>query len=79
MQAKGVFSIPTIDVCEHLLRCYFLHVHVLLPVVNAHTFLTEYVNGGPSNINLMLLWATFLAGSHVGLLYFRVYTFLWLI
>ncbi|KIN02931.1 hypothetical protein OIDMADRAFT_144085 [Oidiodendron maius Zn] len=63
LHAKGVFLIPPIQVCEKLIRCFFVHVHLTLPVVDAKDFLTRYVDGGPMSVNLMLLWSVFLAAS----------------
>lgn len=64
LQAKGCLLIPPSELCDELLRCYFLHVHMSLPLLNGSDLLHRYVEGGPMNVNLMLLWAIFLAGSH---------------
>ncbi|RDW59085.1 hypothetical protein BP5796_12009 [Coleophoma crateriformis] len=63
MEAKGVFSIPSKETCDVLIRNYLLHVHLWLPVVDMKNFLSQYNAGGPASLNLLLLWAVLLAGS----------------
>ncbi|KAG8161013.1 hypothetical protein KVR01_009277 [Diaporthe batatas] len=59
VRSKGVFSLPSDQVCEALLKAYFHHVHPILPVVDAVAVLTTFRSGGPSAINLLLLWSMF--------------------
>lgn len=72
MDAKGVFTVPPEPVCNALFRCYFLNVHHYLPIINVRKFFLSYIDEGPISINLMLLWAIFLAASDVSF-------YLWLI
>jgi hypothetical protein len=67
LEAKGVFDVPSTDVCDALVRDYFHHVHALLPVIDAGNFLSQYVSRGVSSMNLLLLWSVFLAAANVGL------------
>ena len=39
LRYKGVFSVPPKGACDILVRLYFLHVHPLLPILDATTFL----------------------------------------
>ncbi|KAF5718568.1 c6 transcription factor [Fusarium mundagurra] len=63
LEAKGVFALPTTDICDKLIKGFFSHVHPWFPVIDATDFLTKYVNGGPTNVDLALLWAVLMAGS----------------
>ena len=65
LEAKGVFAVPTTDVCDKLIRGFFSHVHPWFSVIDAADFLTKYANGGPTNVDLVLLWAVLMAGSEV--------------
>lgn len=64
MRAKGALTIPIGEVCDELIRAFFLHVYPSIPIVNAADFLTRYLNHGCASINLLLLWAIFLAASN---------------
>ncbi|KAF4442283.1 C6 transcription factor [Fusarium acutatum] len=63
LEAKGVFALPRTDICDKLIKGFFSHVHPWFPVIDATDFLTKYANGGPTNVDLMLLWAVLMAGS----------------
>ena len=65
LRRKGAFSLPSEDVCDDLVRYYFHHVHYLFPVVDAISFLNEYVKNGCQNISLLLIWSMFLAAANV--------------
>ncbi|RBR08217.1 hypothetical protein FVER53590_05588 [Fusarium verticillioides] len=63
LEAKGVFALPATDICDKLIKGFFSHVHPWFPVIDATDFLTKYANGGPTNVDLLLLWAVLMAGS----------------
>ncbi|RGP80770.1 fungal transcription factor regulatory middle homology region [Fusarium longipes] len=63
LEAKGVFALPRTDICDKLIRGFFSHVHPWFPVIDAAKFLTKYGNGGPTDVDLVLLWAVLMAGS----------------
>ncbi|KAG9505227.1 hypothetical protein J7337_002193 [Fusarium musae] len=63
LEAKGVFALPVTDICDKLIKGFFSHVHPWFPVIDATDFLTKYANGGPTNVDLVLLWAVLMAGS----------------
>ncbi|KAF4979171.1 hypothetical protein FZEAL_4544 [Fusarium zealandicum] len=66
LRYKGVFSVPSRDVCDTLIRTYFLHVHPVLPILDASTFLAQFTQHGCSNVNLLLLWSMiFMAAGFV--------------
>ncbi|KAI1167622.1 fungal-specific transcription factor domain-containing protein [Nemania serpens] len=66
LRSKGVFSVPNESVCQALLKAYFIHIHPILPVVDAAAVLTSFRNGGASAVNLLLLWSMFsVAANHV--------------
>ncbi|OAL30558.1 hypothetical protein AYO22_01510 [Fonsecaea multimorphosa] len=64
LQSKGAFDLPSIDVCDSLIRAYFEHVHPLLPIIDASHFLSQYTLKGASSMNLLLLWSVFLAAAN---------------
>lgn len=53
------------DVPDEVIRCYFRHVHFLIPVLNAKEFLDEYYYNGFTNINPLLMWSMCLASANV--------------
>ncbi|KFZ15702.1 hypothetical protein V502_05445 [Pseudogymnoascus sp. VKM F-4520 (FW-2644)] len=64
LRLKGCFSVPSQDICEDLIRAYFLHVHPFLPIIDARHFLEDFVSHGYHNINLLLLWSMFFAATN---------------
>jgi hypothetical protein len=54
LRHQGAFITLPHDVCDNLVHCYFHHVHLFLPIVDAASFLTEYENNGRQNISLLL-------------------------
>jgi len=68
LRIKGAFSMPSGEVCDELVRCYFHHVHQFLPIINAQSFLEQYVRHGCQNVSLLLLWSMFFAAANVGVL-----------
>jgi hypothetical protein len=65
LRIKGAFSAPSKELCDELICSYFRHVHPLLPIVDSHGFLEQYVEHGYQNVNLLLLWSMFLAAANV--------------
>lgn len=65
LRSKGVFSVPDDNVCQALLKAYFIHIHPILPVVDAAAVLTSFRNGGASAVNLLLLWSMFSVAANV--------------
>lgn len=65
LNAKGCFSLPSVEIREGLLQCYFRYVHPFLPILDVGSFLHQYESGGPRKVNLLLLWAMFFASTNV--------------
>lgn len=65
MRLQGVFSKLPDEVCDELVRCYFQHVHFVLPIIDAPAFLNDYCNNGSRNISLLLYWSMLLAAANV--------------
>jgi hypothetical protein len=65
LQSKGVFDLPSPEVCDALVQKYFEHVHPLLPVINAGHFLSQYARNRATAMNLLLLWSVLLAAANV--------------
>lgn len=65
LRHEGAFVTLPDEVCDDLIRCYFHHVHFFLPIVNASSFLIEYVSKDRQNISLLLFWSMLLAAANV--------------
>jgi hypothetical protein len=65
LQAKGVFELPTTEVCDRLIKGFMSHIHPWYPVVDVSEFLSRYKSDVPSQSDLMLLWSVLLAGIEV--------------
>ncbi|KAH0829520.1 hypothetical protein FOPE_10405 [Fonsecaea pedrosoi] len=63
LQEREVFSLPSEVLCEELIRCYFHHVHLFLPIIDAKSFLYNYSQNGPSKLSPLLLWSMFFVGA----------------
>ncbi|KAF4966608.1 hypothetical protein FSARC_5728 [Fusarium sarcochroum] len=63
LRIKGVFSVPPKEVCDALIRTYFFHVHPLLPILDATSFLTQFAQHGYESVNLLLLWSMVLVAA----------------
>ncbi|KAM0811068.1 putative C6 transcription factor [Seiridium cardinale] len=63
LRVKGAFSVPSREVCDALIRTYFLHVHPLLPILDVTEFLTQFTRNGYQNVNLLLLWSIILMAA----------------
>ncbi|KAJ5964124.1 uncharacterized protein N7479_004000, partial [Penicillium vulpinum] len=64
LEAKGAFLLPSPEMCEELIRCYFEFVHPLLPVVQVTNFLKSYRAGEMASQSLLLLQSMFFAASN---------------
>ncbi|KAK5036637.1 hypothetical protein LTS07_002364 [Exophiala sideris] len=64
LREAGAFASLPRDVSDKLVRSYFQHVHSFLPVVDAASFLNEYVKTGTQNINPLLFWSMALAATN---------------
>lgn len=64
-EAKGCYSLPSQQVCESLIYCYFHYVHTTLPVVDVTDFLEHYHERGFQNASLLLLWSIFSVAANV--------------
>jgi len=65
LRIKGCFSLPSQNVCEELVCCYFQLVHPSLPIIDAGRFLEDFVNHRYINTNLLVLWSMFFAATSV--------------
>lgn len=65
LRAKGVFSFPGKDACNHLLYAYFHHVHPIMPVVDASVVLEYHRQDRLYEYNLSLLWSMFFVAVNV--------------
>ncbi|KAF1812114.1 hypothetical protein P152DRAFT_466895 [Eremomyces bilateralis CBS 781.70] len=66
LQYKGVFNMPRKETCDELLRAYFHHVHLIMPLIDAATLPHLYPSGDGQQYNLILLWSIFfVAANHV--------------
>lgn len=65
LKEVGAFASLPRDVSDELVRSYFQHVHSFLPVINAASFLNEYVKDGAQNVNPLLFWSMALAATNV--------------
>ncbi|KAF5671388.1 C6 transcription factor [Fusarium denticulatum] len=63
LRTKGVFSVPPKEPCDALICTYFLHVHPLLPILDATNFLTQFTQHGYESVNLLLLWSMILVAA----------------
>ncbi|RAO67551.1 uncharacterized protein BHQ10_003563 [Talaromyces amestolkiae] len=64
IRANGAFVTLPKDVPDEIIRCYFRHVHFLIPILNAKEFLDEYYYNGFQNINPLLMWSMCLASAN---------------
>ena len=67
LRSKGAFSVPSEELCDELICSYFRHVHPLVPIVDAQSFLHQYLEHGYQNVNLLLLWSMFFAAANVSI------------
>lgn len=57
LRVKGAFSIPPKDICDQAVLAFFRNAHPLLPVIDAKSFLDQYLKHGCQGISLILLWS----------------------
>lgn len=65
LQAKGIFDLPSTEVCDRLIKGFFSHIHPWFPVIDAADFFSRYTSGASGQSDLMLLWGVLLAGIEV--------------
>lgn len=68
LEKKGVYTLPKNDTCDGLIAAYLLHVHPIMPVIEADELLLHYHAGKLQSYNLSLLWSIFFAATNVSLL-----------
>ncbi|KAJ5378981.1 C6 transcription factor, partial [Penicillium cosmopolitanum] len=59
LQRKGVFTLPGKNACDSMVEAYLLHVHPILPVVEADLLLQHHQSGQLHSYNTLLLWSLF--------------------
>ncbi|KAJ5127375.1 fungal-specific transcription factor domain-containing protein [Penicillium atrosanguineum] len=64
LQKKGVYNLPKNDTCDRLIAAYLLHVHPIMPVIEADDLLLHYQAGKLQYYNLSLLWSIFFAATN---------------
>ncbi|KAH7109879.1 putative fungal-specific transcription factor [Dendryphion nanum] len=64
LRLRGVFELPSPEVCEMLIRTYFYYVHPFFPVVEAKSFIEKYESPLRSQLSIQLLWSMFLAAAN---------------
>ncbi|KAK5700337.1 hypothetical protein LTR17_023012 [Elasticomyces elasticus] len=64
LRSKGAFSLPSKELPDELICLYFRHVHPLVPIVDAQSFLHQYLEHGTQDVNLLLLWSMFFAAAN---------------
>jgi hypothetical protein len=65
LQRKGVYTLPRNDTCNSLIAAYLLHVHPIMPVIEADDLLIHNQEGKLQYYNLLLLWSIFFAAANV--------------
>jgi hypothetical protein len=65
LQRKGVFTLPGKNACDSLVQAYFVHVHPILPVIEADVLLHHRHTGKLQEYNILLLWSLFFVAANV--------------
>jgi hypothetical protein len=65
LEKKGVYTLPKNDTCDGLIAAYLLHVHPIMPVIEADELLLYHHAGKLQSYNLSLLWSIFFAATNV--------------
>ncbi|KAJ5677317.1 fungal-specific transcription factor domain-containing protein [Penicillium maclennaniae] len=65
LQRKGVYTLPKKETCDSLITAYLLHVHPIMPVIEADDLLLHYQAGKLQDYNISLLWSIFFAATNV--------------
>ncbi|KAJ5220564.1 fungal-specific transcription factor domain-containing protein [Penicillium chermesinum] len=59
LQRKGVFTLPGKNACDAMVQAYLVHVHPILPIIEADVLVSHHRIGQLQNYNLLLLWSLF--------------------
>lgn len=65
LRRKGVFTLPGKEACDSMIEAYLLHVHPILPVVEADVLIERYQSGQLHSYNTLLLWSLFFVAVNV--------------
>ncbi|KAJ5619291.1 fungal-specific transcription factor domain-containing protein [Penicillium lagena] len=65
LHKKGVFTLPGGTACDSLIEAYLLHVHPVLPVIEADVLLRHHQAGQLAVYNLLLLWSIFFVAVNI--------------
>nr|UPX44679.1 hypothetical protein FAC6B23_13 [Penicillium fuscum]UXX61836.1 hypothetical protein FAC4N16_09 [Penicillium fuscum] len=65
LRKKKVFTLPGKTACDSLIEAYLLHVHPVLPVIEADVLLSHHKAGELETYNLLLLWSLFFVAVNV--------------
>lgn len=64
LKIRGAFLLPSREVCDDIVECYFEKVHPIIPVINRAQFMRQY-NDPINPPSLLLFQSLLLAGSRV--------------
>ncbi|KAB8218902.1 fungal-specific transcription factor domain-containing protein [Aspergillus novoparasiticus] len=59
LRRKGVFTLPGKSACDSMIEAYLVHVHPILPVIEADVLVEHHQAGQLQDYNLLLLWSLF--------------------
>lgn len=55
LRRKGVFNLPSQSACDRMIEAYLVHVHPILPVIEADVLVNHHQAGRLQDYNLLLL------------------------
>ncbi|KAJ5928821.1 fungal-specific transcription factor domain-containing protein [Penicillium verhagenii] len=59
LRRKGVFTLPGKSACDAMIEAYLVHVHPILPVIEADVLVNHHQAGQLQDYNILLLWSFF--------------------
>lgn len=65
LRRKGVFTLPSTSACDSMIEAYLVHVHPILPVIEADVLVYHHQAGKLQDYNLLLLWSVFFVAVNV--------------
>lgn len=65
LRRKGVFTLPGKMACDSMIEAYLVHVHPILPVIEADVLVNHHQAGQLQDYNLLLLWSLFFVAVNV--------------
>lgn len=65
LRRKGVFTLPSKSACDSMIEAYLVHVHPILPVIEADVLVNHHQAGKFQDYNLLLLWSLFFVAVNV--------------